>query len=393
MRHKLVLTFMLFGLAVIAGCEQVAEVDDLTTRVVEPSFTATLETIQPHEERPLVEPIMSDSVEATRPLDDIDSVVTARVEATRASKELSQFESTVVARVEATIVSEEPSRIVDRSVLTSELQSVQEAMDRYMESFRLAPTEQFVPTDDMRSSTPNLSPFMRSNRTKCKYTWDTIGQVAQHGCVPDENSPVVQPEATARPTVTPEPEYVRPTCVYTLHGIGTISQHGCAPDVEVESTRLELTSVAEQEIVQAAMDLYMADTGLAVSGQTIPTNDMTVTTRSNPELFPAYLRAEKTKCKYTWDATGQVTQHDCTADAADVELISEVDTTGIELLLVQAAMNFYMQGTGLAPMPQAVATDDMTTSTPVLSPSYLRTPTTECTYTWDASGQVTQQDC
>ena len=65
-----------------------------------------------------------------------------------------------------------------------------------------------------------------------------------------------------------------------------------------------------------------------------------------------------------------------------------------EAQTVQAAMDLYMADTGLAPAAQAVATADMTASTPALSPVYVRTATTKCTYTWTAgTGIVTQVAC
>ena len=65
-----------------------------------------------------------------------------------------------------------------------------------------------------------------------------------------------------------------------------------------------------------------------------------------------------------------------------------------EAQTVQAAMDLYMANTGTAPAAQAVATADMTATTPVLSPNYIRTTTTKCTYTWTATtGIVTQVAC
>ena len=64
-----------------------------------------------------------------------------------------------------------------------------------------------------------------------------------------------------------------------------------------------------------------------------------------------------------------------------------------EASTVQAAMDLYMADTGLAPAAQAVATSDMSASTPVLSPDYVRTATTKCTYTWSITGVVTQVAC
>ena len=64
-----------------------------------------------------------------------------------------------------------------------------------------------------------------------------------------------------------------------------------------------------------------------------------------------------------------------------------------EAQTVQAAMDLYMADTGLTPAAQ-LATADMTTSTPPLSPGYIRTSTTKCTYSWTVTtGVVTQVVC
>ncbi len=67
-------------------------------------------------------------------------------------------------------------------------------------------------------------------------------------------------------------------------------------------------NTTEAQTVQAAMDLYMADTGLAPAAQAV-TNDMTAST---PALAPGYIRTSTTKCTYSWTATtGVVTQVAC----------------------------------------------------------------------------------
>ena len=72
----------------------------------------------------------------------------------------------------------------------------------------------------------------------------------------------------------------------------------------------------------------------------------------------------------------------------------EIDDYETEAMTVQAAMDLYMADTGLAPAAQAVATDDMSSSTPALAPTYLSSPNTSCTYTWTATtGIVTQVAC
>ena len=63
-----------------------------------------------------------------------------------------------------------------------------------------------------------------------------------------------------------------------------------------------------------------------------------------------------------------------------------------ELGQVQSAMDVYMADTGLAPAVQAV-TSNMATSNPMMYPGYVRIPTTKCTYSWVASGAVTQVTC
>jgi len=65
-----------------------------------------------------------------------------------------------------------------------------------------------------------------------------------------------------------------------------------------------------------------------------------------------------------------------------------------EVQTVQAAIDLYMADTASIAVPaQVIATSDMTTSTPALSPSYLRQATTRCSYAWDVAGIVTQSAC
>jgi len=68
-------------------------------------------------------------------------------------------------------------------------------------------------------------------------------------------------------------------------------------------------NTTEAQTVQAAMDLYMADTGAAPAAQVAPTADMTAST---PPLAPDYIRTSTTKCLYTWTITTEVvTQDSC----------------------------------------------------------------------------------
>lgn len=65
-----------------------------------------------------------------------------------------------------------------------------------------------------------------------------------------------------------------------------------------------------------------------------------------------------------------------------------------ELVSVQAAMDLFMAETAvLLVTVNVTATGDFTASTPQLSPAYLRTSPTNCTYTWLATGIVTQAAC
>ena len=64
-----------------------------------------------------------------------------------------------------------------------------------------------------------------------------------------------------------------------------------------------------------------------------------------------------------------------------------------EVQTVQAAIDLYMADTASIAVAIQLATNNMTTSDPVLSPSYLRQTTTRCSYAWDAAGIVTQSAC
>lgn len=73
------------------------------------------------------------------------------------------------------------------------------------------------------------------------------------------------------------------------------------------------TAADDQEFgrVQAAMDMYISENNLpppAVVPNATASNDFAV---SNPVLFPGYMREANTRCTYTWDATGQISQATC----------------------------------------------------------------------------------
>lgn len=66
----------------------------------------------------------------------------------------------------------------------------------------------------------------------------------------------------------------------------------------------------ERDMVQSAMDLFMADTATqAVVASTAPTSAFAAPT--DPALYPGYLRASATKCSYEWDTSGLITTQAC----------------------------------------------------------------------------------
>ena len=63
-----------------------------------------------------------------------------------------------------------------------------------------------------------------------------------------------------------------------------------------------------------------------------------------------------------------------------------------ELQNVQTSMDVYMADNGVTSVAaNGTATDDFSTSTPVLYPTYLRTNPSRCSYTWDATGKILVQ--
>ncbi|MBI3953440.1 MAG: type II secretion system protein [Chloroflexi bacterium] len=64
-----------------------------------------------------------------------------------------------------------------------------------------------------------------------------------------------------------------------------------------------------------------------------------------------------------------------------------------EVQSVQTALDTYMADQGVTSVTAQAATNNMSTSTPALSPSYVRTATTRCSYAWTTAGVVTQTGC
>lgn len=73
----------------------------------------------------------------------------------------------------------------DTTANSTELQSVQSSMDLFMaenDASTVTPNL-LVATNDFALSTPRLYPdFLRQNPTKCTYTWDATGILAQAVC-------------------------------------------------------------------------------------------------------------------------------------------------------------------------------------------------------------------
>ncbi len=83
--------------------------------------------------------------------------------------------------------------------------------------------------------------------------------------------------------------------------VPTVSQFVGSGDTTANAT--------ENQTVQAAMDLFMADTAAAVvTVNAVATDDFAA---SDPVLFPNYLRQQTTKCTYTWDVSGLLSQAVC----------------------------------------------------------------------------------
>lgn len=64
-----------------------------------------------------------------------------------------------------------------------------------------------------------------------------------------------------------------------------------------------------------------------------------------------------------------------------------------EFATVQTAMDTYMANNGTGVVTSQVATKNMVSSTPALSPDFVRVAATQCEYSWDTSGNVTQGTC
>jgi prepilin-type N-terminal cleavage/methylation domain-containing protein len=76
---------------------------------------------------------------------------------------------------------------------------------------------------------------------------------------------------------------------------------GLLPQVEDMADRMEF------QIIQTALDTMMIRLKLTSIKETQSTTDMSSFPGENP-LYPRYLRNQTTKCRYSCDSTGQITQ-------------------------------------------------------------------------------------
>lgn len=74
----------------------------------------------------------------------------------------------------------------------------------------------------------------------------------------------------------------------------------------LSSTTLNPTLISEGLEVQAAMDLWMAETDDWPEALEVPTRDLSTT---YPALAPTHLKIAELRCEYTWDSQGRTEQH------------------------------------------------------------------------------------
>lgn len=88
-----------------------------------------------------------------------------------------------------------------------------------------------------------------------------------------------------------------------LFGIVTLTLGGLGANAETT------VNAAEVEVVQSAVDIYMADQNLAAIAARAAAD--VIDTGDADAPFNVYLRSMPTKCDYTWTAAGDVTQDSC----------------------------------------------------------------------------------
>lgn len=88
-----------------------------------------------------------------------------------------------------------------------------------------------------------------------------------------------------------------------LFGIVTLTLTGLGSDAE------STVNDAELEVVQSAVDIYMADQNLGTIGSR--GSAAVIDTGDTDAPFNIYLRSMPTKCTYTWDTDGNVSRGTC----------------------------------------------------------------------------------
>lgn len=88
-----------------------------------------------------------------------------------------------------------------------------------------------------------------------------------------------------------------------LFGIVTLTLGGLGANAETT------VNAAETEVVQSAVDIYMADS--AVSAITARAVAAVIDSGDADAPFSIYLRSMPTKCTYTWTTAGDVAQGSC----------------------------------------------------------------------------------
>ena len=85
-------------------------------------------------------------------------------------------------------------------------------------------------------------------------------------------------------------------------------------------------NAAELSLLQDAMDAMLADNRInTVAPQPDPTSDFSVLPAGDDTkvLFPSFLRSSDTKCAYTWEADGFLTQAGCNEGNSEASLSVE----------------------------------------------------------------------
>lgn len=88
-----------------------------------------------------------------------------------------------------------------------------------------------------------------------------------------------------------------------LFGIVTLTLGGLGANAE------STVEAAETEVVQSAIDIYMADQNVSTITARTPADYIYATDGDAP--FNTYLRSMPTKCEYEWTSAGDVTQGAC----------------------------------------------------------------------------------